>query len=260
MVEPKDRTSGDGSIFTEIGSTRRKSAEAVKQILQAVKAGSLKPGQKLPPERMLCTELGISRNSLREALLTLEVLGYIHSRVGNGTYISDHVGRAEHTEEILSLLNTADDMPDLWEARSEIETVIASMAVRTGSDKALMRVADQFTAMQKAVETNDVRLYIELDKSFHKAIARAADNAFLQRVLQPLIDITNDHLFRGLEEAEFARRFTASIHEHEAIVAALTARDESAAIAAIADHFSLVSEYFGKRTWHKSPDLSSTET
>jgi GntR family transcriptional repressor for pyruvate dehydrogenase complex len=249
MVGPIDQSRVDAGLFREIKAQKRKSGDAVRQILDGIKRGTLKPGQKLPSERELSAQMGISRNSLREALLALEVLGYTTSRVGDGTYLRTNLSEAANTADVLASMGHDRDLPDVWEARSEIEGVIVKMAVRSASDKSIERMADCFGAMRGALTARDAMQYIELDKKFHMAIARGADNDLLARIIQPLIEITNDYLFHGVEPEKLLGRFSVSIQEHKTILHAIQNRDQAAGVEAIAVHFRNVEKYFGKRLW-----------
>jgi len=249
MVGPIGQSRADVSLFATVETQRRKSGAAVRQILDGIKRGTLKPGQKLPSERELSAQMRISRNSLREALSTLEVLGCTTSRVGDGTYLCTNLREAANTADILASIGHERDLPDVWEARSEIEGVIVKMAARSASEKTIERIADCFGAMRSALTAGDAIQYIELDKRFHMAIARGADNDLLARIIQPLIEITNDYLFHGVEPEKLLERFRVSIAEHQKILRAIQNRDQAAGVEAVASHFRNVEKYFGKRFW-----------
>src|SRR4030042_99910 len=117
------------SMFKQI-KIRKISEEIVDQIKTAILEGQLKPGDKLPPERELIKELGISRVSLREALNSLESMGFVEIRQGGGSYVRSVV--AERVKDPLNLMikENVNKVFDLIEVRKGLETWAASHAGR----------------------------------------------------------------------------------------------------------------------------------
>jgi GntR family transcriptional repressor for pyruvate dehydrogenase complex len=114
---------------------RTKLTESVfEQLLSYVVKGSWKPGDRIPPERDLCQQLGIARTSLREALKAMELVGMLDSRVGDGTFVSP---RSEFLSRPLLWAFTGTDheeLHEIMEARTIIEENLAGLAAQRGTD------------------------------------------------------------------------------------------------------------------------------
>src|SRR5690348_18434384 len=104
------------------------------QLLSYVVGGSWRPGDRIPPERELCQQLGIARTSLREALEAMELIGMLDSRVGDGTFVCD---RSEFLSRPLLWALTGTDqaeLRDIMEARLFLERDLAGLAAERASD------------------------------------------------------------------------------------------------------------------------------
>src|SRR6201996_9079970 len=110
-------------------------AAAFEQLISFVVKGSWKAGDRIPPERQLCQQLGIARTSLREALKAMELIGMLDSRVGDGTFVCP---RSEFLSRPLLWAFTGTDhaeLRDIMEARTLIEENLAGMAAERGSEE-----------------------------------------------------------------------------------------------------------------------------
>mgnify|MGYP000244581015 CR=1 FL=1 len=235
--------------FKCVNSTRKKSAEVARQIVRAIREGTYKPGDKLPTQRDLAEQMGVSRNSVREALSALEILGIVESKVGSGTYISSSLQEQTVIDDIFLRPKATDDVLDLWEARKEIEAVIVKLASEFASKKSISRIQYALDRMHEALEKDDAVEYLELDKIFHLAIAKACDNALLESIITPLIFITNDYLTETLQEHKLLERCRHSIQEHKDIFLAIKKGDARGGIKAVRDHFTNVESFFGRKFW-----------
>jgi GntR family transcriptional repressor for pyruvate dehydrogenase complex len=101
--------------------TKRKHLFVAEQILSAIKQGLYEPNTKLPPERVLAEKMGVSRNSVREALSALQVLNIIESRAGDGTYVKKLVKDINIESQILPILEKSESPFRIFEARSVLE-------------------------------------------------------------------------------------------------------------------------------------------
>lgn len=211
---------------------RESIAEKVaRRILELVRSGSLKAGDQLPPERELAGMFQVSRPSVREAIRGLAILGVVHTRQGGGAYISSL--DAEELLEPLHFYITLDPqtVDALYEARIEVEGVIARHAAEriSGAD------IDKLSAMlrpQRRLVGDPVGFRVS-DQEFHGTLWRAAGNPFLERVARSLNVL-------GMEYRRIATQSPAvlkqSVADHRAIVAALAARDPHGAAEAMTEH------------------------
>jgi len=223
---------------------RRLYRQIADQIAALIERGEYGLGERLPPERDLAKQLGVSRPSVREALIALEVEGYVEVRVGSGVYV---VGpRAGAATEALS----ADSGPfELIRARWLIEAECAALAAKQAT-KAQVR------AMEEALDQMDEdcrrgSMPLAADRLFHLRIAEASGNSALALVVKTLWDQRTGPLFLRLEHHfDTPSLWNVAIREHREIVAAIARRDAAAARAAMRRHMNHAAKRFSA-SWGK---------
>lgn len=163
------------TLFDEIKPQLR-SRQIVDQFRRAIAEGALCIGDRLPPERELCLQLGVSRTSLREAVRILEAYGMVRSSQGDGTYITDTFG--ENVFEFLGfgdMLNR-DNFRHLLHTRRVIETGAAEQAVEAADGKDVERLA---ALVDELEAEKDPRKLGMLDARFHELIIEMSGNPIL---------------------------------------------------------------------------------
>lgn len=211
---------------------RESVAEKVaRRILELVRSGSLKAGDQLPPERALAGMFQVSRPSVREAIRGLAILGVVRTRQGGGAYISSL--DAEELLEPLHFYITLDHLTvdALYEARIEVEGVIARHAAERISAADLDKLSAMLRPQRRLVE--DPVGFRLSDQEFHDTIWRAAGNPFLERVARSLNVLGMEYRRIATQSSAVLRQ---SVVDHQAIVAALAARDPDAAARAMTGH------------------------
>src|SRR3954471_14062801 len=223
---------------------RRLYRQIADQIARLIERGEYGPGKRLPPERDLARQLGVSRPSVREALIALEVEGYVEVRVGSGVYV---VGPRP---EALAAELTSDSGPfELIKARWLIEAECAALAAKSAT-KAQVR------AMEEALETmesekNRGQMPLAADRLFHTRIAESSGNSALALVVRTLWDQRTGPLFLRLEHHfDTPALWTVAIREHREIVAAIARHDAAAARAAMRRHMNHAAKRFST-SWDK---------
>ena len=205
--------------------------QIVTRLLDLIQQRHLGPGDRLPAERELAASMGVSRSSLREALRALTVLGVTEMRHGAGTYVSSLEPEllVRPLSFVLSLSEHASDQ--LFEARKVVEPAMAALAAQRIDDGTLEALDACVDRARAAI--GDAEAFMASDLALHDAIRIAAENAVLGRFMDSI---------RALGLA--SRRRTGSrravqeqtVSDHEAIVAALRARDAEAASVAMHRH------------------------
>src|ERR671913_525654 len=153
---------------------RRLYRQIADQIAALIESGEYGPGARLPPERDLAKQLGVSRPSVREALIALEVEGYVEVRIGSGVYV---LGPRPASREELP----ADSGPfELIKARWLIEAECAAMAARTATKAQVRAIGEALEAMEVARQKPGMPL--AEDRLFHLRIAEASNNSALALV------------------------------------------------------------------------------
>ncbi|MFI7008334.1 FadR/GntR family transcriptional regulator [Streptomyces sp. NPDC050145] len=205
---------------------------AIEQLKAMIGSGSLEPGQRLPTERDLAAQLGISRSSMREAIRALTVLGVLEARHGSGIYVTQlEAGDLLETFGVVADLSRGPQLVELLEVRRILESTATALAAARISRAQLAEVEEHLAAMDA---TDDPEEILSHDLAFHRAIVAAAGNETMAAILEGLSSRTfRARVWRGYqEEGAFER----TRREHARIHAALAAHDPEAARAAAAAH------------------------
>ncbi|WP_408010210.1 FadR/GntR family transcriptional regulator [Pseudalkalibacillus sp. A8] len=199
-----------------ITSVKKKtlSKQVVDQIIQLLKNGHFKSGDRLPPEHVLMEKLHVSRPVLREALSSLETLGIIHRKTREGTFFSKRIGSEPFS---LMLALSTGDIPSIMEARISIELGLITLAAKKITDKQL---EDLRKTIEKMAENPDD--YSGFDKEFHRIIAYSANNAIVENLVDPLLNMVDQVLSQVSGEY---KDHEATLEQHIAIYNALKKHD-----------------------------------
>jgi GntR family transcriptional repressor for pyruvate dehydrogenase complex len=209
---------------------RRLYRQIADQLRALIAAGEFALGSRLPPERDLAVQLGVSRPSVREALIALEVEGLVEVRMGSGIYVT-----AQEPAAAPRRVDTVLGPFDIIRARQLIEAELAALAARHKTAGTLKRLRAAVKRMEDDIARNVMP--IRGDRDFHVALAEASDNAALVRVVTELFDERNNPLFEQLgRHFENARSWRQAVTEHRAVVKAVAAGDVAAARAAMRTH------------------------
>ena len=166
---------------------------AFDQLISHVVNGKWKAGDRIPPERELCQQLGIARTSLREALKALELIGMLDSRVGDGTFVCP---RSEFlSRPLLWAFSGASDsrIQEIMEARTTIEESIATLAAERATPKSIKAIGAAVQMMRDNIARGESIL--DADMAFHIALAAAAENILLANAVQLLRNLMRQWLY-----------------------------------------------------------------
>lgn len=224
----------------------RLSARVVQQIELLMLRGLLRPGDRLPGERDLADQLGVSRPSLREALAELQARGLLVTRAGAGVYVAEVLGSA-FSEGLVALLARHDEAVfDYISFRGDLEAMAAERAARVGSDTDLRVIDTVFAKMETAHAKRNPADEAELDAEFHLAIIEASHNIIMLHLMRAMFDLLRAGVFYN-RQALFRQRTTrgALLEQHRAINDAIQRRDAPAARRAAQAHMDFVHEKLG---------------
>ena len=215
---------------------RRAYQDVVSQILTLIKSGKLKKGDQLPTERDLAESFKVSRTTVREAIRSLESTKMVESRQGNGTYIL--ANKDIEVQNLCSaLFNERDDLMDIFHVRNIIEPSIAQLAAERATPaeiKELEAIVDQHEANLIAGSPT-----IDTDTAFHMALAQAAKNRVLGRLVNALIDLLAESRQEALQSG---RRGEESLKGHRNILTAIEKGDGAAAKDAMRLHLGVIED------------------
>jgi GntR family transcriptional regulator, transcriptional repressor for pyruvate dehydrogenase complex len=217
----------------QVIESRRLYRQIADQVRLLVDEGEFARGSRLPAERDLARQLGVSRPSVREALIALEVEGVVEVRMGSGIYV-----RAQAAAAIAERPPVSAEPPlETIRAREVIECELAARAATQMKPAQVRGLRDAVREMQQAVAQG--LLPSRGDRLFHLRVVEAAGNPVLTRVVTELYDERHNPLFAQLgSHFENAASWQLAIDEHQAVVDAIAARDPALARAAMSRHLS----------------------
>jgi DNA-binding FadR family transcriptional regulator len=223
---------------------RRLYRQIADQIAELIEGGEYQAGRRLPPERDLAKQLGVSRPSVREALIALEVEGYVEVRMGSGVYVTERRGARGAAKA------AGGSGPfELIRARWIIESECAALAARNGTKAQVKAIEEALDEMEAARDAGTVPL--DADRAFHQRIAEATGNSALVTVVQTLWDQRTGPLFLRLERHyDTPALWTLAIKEHRDILDAIARRDAASARAAMRRHMDHAARRFST-SWDK---------
>lgn len=208
------------------------------RIQQIIRDERIHPGGRLPSERDLATRLDVSRASLREALIALEVSGTIEVRGGSGIYVS----AVPEPDEALS---EAGPGPfEVLSARRLVEPEIAAIAARMATDSAIDAIFQ--AAQDMELRHADKSSNEQADRAFHNAIARATGNSALIGVMDYLWDQRGRLWHRLKEHFQTEELRQETLADHRRVVQAIAERDPAAARKAMRAHLERVTRTFSR--------------
>jgi DNA-binding FadR family transcriptional regulator len=207
---------------------RRLYRQIADQLRALIERGEFAVGTRLPPERDLALKMGVSRPSVREALIALEVEGLVEVRMGSGIYV---LARDEgHHGSVV-----AESPLDTILARQLIEGELAAQAAQVMQAADVAGLREALDVMREEAASGNIPA--RGDRLFHVRIAQATDNSVLLRLVGELYDERHNPLAVQLgSHFENAESWAAAIAEHERVVDAIVAADPAGARAAMREH------------------------
>lgn len=202
--------------------------QVVERLRGYVATNGLHTGDRLPAERELAERLGVSRASVREAIVALEVQGLVEVRHGGGTYLLRDRLKAEPLE---TLIERRRRLPDILDARDAIETKLAALAAARRTDDDLATIDAALRTMREAIAVGD--RCEEADARFHSAIISAARSPLLAEFMGEIAQQVAESRAESLRQPG---RPAQSLTQHERVAAAIHASDPLGAAAAMHDH------------------------
>jgi GntR family transcriptional repressor for pyruvate dehydrogenase complex len=210
------------------------SENIVKELLALISSGDIKPGQKLPGERELCTYFGVGRSSLREAISCLVVIGVLEISIGNGTYLAKNA--ESFVKRVLEwrILTERQSLDNLMEVRRALESAAAASAAICGTEDQFEQLENILGNMRRSMK--QPMNFRDYDFEFHVLVARASGNPLLFDLLSMIRGQLSDVIlaFGGVPGAR-----TVACKHHAFILKALKERNESAARSAMENHLAI---------------------
>jgi len=213
---------------------RNTADETADRVRQSILTGDLAAGTDLPPERELATRLGVSRATLSQALVALEVVGVVAVRHGDGTVLTDQLG----SKRIIDAIRAhADRMPEVIEARDALETKLAALAALRRTDADVAAINASLERMERDIEAGGRG--VDGDELFHGAVTAAAYSPLLAQMMATIRELIVETRIESLSQPGRPRD---SLAGHRKVADAIIAGDPDAAAAAMHEHVVMVSD------------------
>ncbi|MGH1565798.1 FadR/GntR family transcriptional regulator [Mumia sp. DW29H23] len=221
--------------------------QAILEIKGMLLRGELGPGDRLPPEKELSEALGLSRNSLREAVKALELIKVLDVRRGDGTYVTSLEPRL--LLEAMSFvvdLHQDTSVLELFEVRRILEPGAAVLASRRARAEDVAQLWEMLSEVDEQTSVEDL---VAHDMKFHASIVELSGNSYLASILEGLSSRTlRARIWRGLTEQNAVER---TLAEHRGIVDAIASGDEDLVRAVVTTHIGGVERWL--RTAGEAP-------
>ncbi|WP_433258388.1 FadR/GntR family transcriptional regulator [Streptosporangium sp. CA-135522] len=227
----------------EAGDVRPSGEQVLRTLESHLLSGRWAEGTRIPGERALAEELGVSRPIVREALRDLQARGFLSVEPGRGTFVRS--ARPDSVDLLVREgLVTA---RHLIVARRMLECQTAALAASFYGPDDAVRMTELLTALKS---TDDAASSAVLDVAFHESIAAAAGNPVLKIMFGSIRALVRGVVLRSLTDPVVRAK---GVPQHDVILAAILARDPEAARQAMAEHLTIAEEYYG-------PDLDQPIT
>ena len=210
---------------------RRLYEEVAKQLQGLIGNGRLKPGDRLPPERELVRRFQVSRSSVRDAIRTLEVMGLVRSRQGEGTVVQDLSAESLIAPLSAALVPKRELVAELLEIRKIVEPAFAARAAAHATPEEIARMQDVLGRQREKFRRHENS--IEEDSEFHYVVAMASRNSVVNKVVDVLMDLMRESRARSLQVNGRPER---SLEGHTRILRAIQRRSPKAAESAMRRH------------------------
>ncbi len=216
--------------FRAVRKTRA-SEEIIDQVRELITSGGLKPGDRLPAERELAQTLGVGRSTVREAIRSMESLGMVDTRPGEGTFLADGTGSHPNGAIAASLLQFWRNQRKLFEVRRVIEPDLAAFAALRATPEQVERMREAL-ARQEA-DVADGKTGLKADTDFHFRLTEAAGNEVLFQIMTNLMDMLRETREASVQLNDRPGR---SLRNHRAILRAIEKGDAEGAEQRMYEH------------------------
>ncbi len=191
---------------------------------QAFYSGRFKMGDKLPTEFELMDELGVSRNSLREAMKILSALGIVEIRRGDGTYVCNEIKPNQMDFTIYSMLFEKSSAQEIAELRQTLDEDVLHLAIQKCSEQDIDTLQDYINRMRFFFSKGQLTKAAKLDYEFHLYLSQCVHNRLLHRIVSGVYALFEDSIEKNIMTEEL---FALADQHHQSIVDCLRQRDAS---------------------------------
>lgn len=205
--------------------------EVVNSMKDLILSGEYTAGQKIPPDTLLCKQLGVSRPTLREAIKVLNAMGYIDIVVGKGSFVADFSKKQsfDDSKRLLHIQN----FKNFMQVRLALEPAALKLAVPKMTDAHIRALEKIHSAFAESIQRKDTAKLLLLDEAFHAAIFEYSGNRLMAEINKTLNE--NVRQFRADSFSDDAI-YQNSLHPHEKILYYIKQRDVAKSVQALRSH------------------------
>ena len=235
---------------------KKLSEEIVDQIKDLISRGDLRPGQRIPSERELASFLGVSRPSVREAIMVLEAMGFLESRQGGGTYVRS-LADVTMADPLANMVERRDPrmLHALTEVRIGLETWSAYLAAKRAEDSEIERLRELYAIMVEQAQSGGWDA--EIDAEFHLTITAATHNTLQVHVLDTIQSLFQTTIMVALSEFYTKEGYIQLLlNHHRDIMEAIADHDPERARDRMMEHLTLVEEKLALFLQKERPDTA----
>ncbi|KFB11455.1 FadR/GntR family transcriptional regulator [Nitratireductor basaltis] len=225
----------------ELPGGGRRYLEIAQNIAESISAGTYKTGDRLPPERELAATLGVSRTTVREALLALEIMRFVEIRIGSGVFVLPENLREKSRGDLLPVEEVGPW--EVLEARRMVEGESAFRAAQRATEKQIAAMEDCLRRMEARID--DIPRFDQADAEFHMLIAAAAGNSVVENYVAHLWQLRGSSLWnRWYDATRHPANRRQSVEDHKAIFKAIKRGLPEVAKTAMCAHIDVLAERF----------------
>jgi len=220
-------------------AAKKKSIYVAEQIMEAINRGDYKVNERLPSERKIAEEMGVSRVPVREALSALQVVGIVDSIPGAGSYVRKLGESPLIRSQAISVLEESESPFEAHGARRIFEAGIMGLVINEANPGDLAKIEEVFKRMSKAVEAKNFDEYFKSNRDFHLAIAQSSHNSLIERTIAYLLNVMDQPLWKEaaqkhLSDYEHIKEY---LHRHGRIFTAIKNKNRESAEREMKKHF-----------------------
>lgn len=222
---------------------KSKGAIIAEQILKKIESGEYPAGSKLPAERLISEQMGVSRPSAREAISALQIIGIIESRPGDGNYVAELLDFGGLSFQLKNIFDESDSPYEILQARRVFETGAVRLAIEEATDEDIQNITDIWNEKHALGRAGDYKGYTRMGNELHLSIARASKNRIVISVIERLLDITDQPLWPRMRELYLEKnpaQVEQTLNIHSRLIKAVQERNSYEAILVIEEHFNLL--------------------
>jgi GntR family transcriptional repressor for pyruvate dehydrogenase complex len=230
-------------VFTQVKNTKVYE-QIIEQFKSMISEGTLKKGDKLPSERDLVEQLGVSRAAIREALSALQIIGLVEARQGEGNFIKENFEESLVDPYLLIFMLNGSNKEQILELRRMIEIETVALAAMKITEE---EIAELEQCLASLTEAEDEASKVKWDKKFHYNIAKASKNILIINMMNAVSSLMDSFISdaRG-SILMISENRDVLMKQHEAILEGIKKHNQSAASEAMRQHLDLIQEYIVK--------------